>query len=136
MSVAAPPQRPQSRQLPLPGGIPDASVRVRPLMSGEVKMPPGWVRRPSGPLATARGMGLFTPHSKYYWAPVPIFLVEHPGAGLFLVDTGLDPRLIDKPRESVGAIGSLIYTIRMTPDQAASELVRSAGVDPETIELI
>lgn len=133
MSVVAPPQR---LELPLPGGTPDATVRVRPLMSGEVKMPPGWVRRPSGPLATARGIGMFTPRSKFYWAPVPIFLIEHPGAGPFVVDTGLDPRLIDRPRESVGALGARLYAIRMTPDQAASELVRSAGVDPETIELV
>jgi N-acyl homoserine lactone hydrolase len=67
---------------------------------------------------------------------VPIFLIEHPGAGPFLVDTALDTRLIDNRRESVGAIGSRFYTIRMTPQQAASELVRSAGVDPEAIELI
>jgi len=105
-------------------------------MSGEVKMPPGFLRRPSGPLATLRGLGFFTPRSKYYWAPVPIFLVEHPGAGAFLVDTGLDPRLIDNPRQSVGAVASRFYAIRMTSDQAASELVRSAGVDPEAIELI
>ena len=123
-------------ELPLPGGRPDATVRVRPLMSGEVKMPPRFLRRPSGPLATARGLGFFTPRSKFYWAPVPIFLFEHPGAGPFLVDTGMDPRLIDNPRESVGAVASRVYTIRMTPEQAASELVRSAGVDPETLELI
>lgn len=98
MSVASGARR---LELPLPGGRPDATVRVRPLMSGEVKMPPGWARRPSGPLATARGVGLFTPRSKFYWAPVPIFLIEHPGAGPFLVDTGLDPRLIDHPRKSV-----------------------------------
>jgi len=133
MSVASGTRR---LELPLPGGLPDATVRVRPLMSGEVKMPPGWARRPSGPLATARGVGLFTPRSKFYWAPVPIFLIEHPSAGPFLVDTGLDPRLIDNPRESVGAIGARFYTIRMTPEQAAGELVRSAGVDPEAIELV
>ena len=133
MSAPAPAHR---LELPLPGGRPDATVRVRPLMSGEVKMPPAFVRRPSGPLATARGLGFFTPRSKFYWAPVPIFLIEHPGAGPFLVDTGLDPRLIDNARESVGLLSSLIYTVRMTPEQSASELVRSAGGDPEAIELI
>src|SRR5437588_1576173 len=134
MAVAAPSR--SRLELPLPGGLPDATVRVRPLMSGEVKMPPGWVRRPSGPLATARGLGLFTPRSKFYWAPVPIFLLEHPGAGPFLVDTGLDPRLIDNARESVGSVAARMYKVRMTPGQAASELVRSAGVDPEAIKLV
>ena len=133
MSASA---RPQRLELPLPGGRPEATVRVRPLMSGEVKMPPAFLRRPSGPLATVRGLGLFTRPSKFYWAPVPIFLIEHPGAGPFLVDTGLDPRLIDNARESVGAVSSRLYKIRMTRDQAASELVRSAGVDPAAIELI
>ena len=123
-------------ELPMPGGRPGATVRVRPLMSGEVKMPPGWARRPSGPLATARGFGLLTPRSKFYWGPVPIFLVEHPGAGPFLVDTGLDPRLIDNPRESVGTVASWLYTVRMTPQQAAAELVRASGVAPEEIELV
>ncbi len=126
----------QRLELPLPGGRSDATVRVRPLMSGEVSMPPRYLQRPSGPFATARGLGVFTPRSKFYWAPVPIFLVEHPGAGPFLVDTGLDPRLIDDPRESVGAVASRMYRVRMTPGQAASELVRSAGVNPEAIELI
>jgi len=56
--------------------------------------------------------------------PVPFFLIDLPGAGPFLVDTGLDPRLIDHARESLGAVSSRLYTVRMTPDQAASELVR------------
>lgn len=99
-------------------------------------MPPGYLRRPSGPLATVRGLGVFTPRSKFYWAPVPIFLIEHPGAGAFLVDTGLDPRLIDNPRESVGPVASRMYKVRMTPRQTARELVSSAGVDPDAIELV
>ena len=48
-------------------------------------------QRPSGPLATARGLGLLTPKSRWTWVPVPCFLVEHPTVGSFLIDTGLPP---------------------------------------------
>ena len=36
-------------ELPLPGGAPDATLTLRPLLCGEMSMPPNWFERGRGP---------------------------------------------------------------------------------------
>ena len=73
-------------QLPLPGGRPDATVRLHPLLAGEVRVPPGLLERPEGRFATLRGLGVGRSRRDWVWLPVPAFLVEHPAAGPILID--------------------------------------------------
>lgn len=111
-------------------------MRVHPLLAGEVRMPPGYTERPGGPLAGLRGLGLLTPRSRWYWAPVPAFLVEHPGAGAFLVDTGFAPSVARDPAESFGRLGKLLFGVRMAEEQALGRLVAVRGVAPEAVRLV
>jgi N-acyl homoserine lactone hydrolase len=129
------PASPRRLELPLSGGRPDATVRVHPLLAGEVLMPPAFIARPSGLLKTVRGLGFATPRSRWYWAPIPCFLVEHP-AGPFLIDTGLDPSCVEGLRENLGRLGALAYKVRMAPEQAIVEQVRARGIDPASVELV
>ena len=74
---------PKRASLPLPGGSEGAGVTVTPMRTAEMLTQPRFFQRPSGPLPTARGLGLLTPKSKWTWVPVPCFLVEHPTAAPF-----------------------------------------------------
>ena len=129
------PASPRPLELPLPGGRPDATVRVHLLLAGEVLMPPAFTARPSGLLKTVRGLGFTTPRSKWYWAPIPCFLVEHP-EGPFLIDTGLHPSCAEGLRENMGRVGALSYKVRMAPEQAIVQQVSARGIDPAAVELV
>jgi len=128
--------QPQPVVLPLPGGSPGATVRVRPLRCGEVLLPPRALERPRGALWQLRGIGLTTPRSRWSWVPVPVFLVEHPTAGRMLVDTGFHATVEGDPRTSLGRRQAWLLPARMGPDESAPARLRTLGVDPDEIGLI
>jgi glyoxylase-like metal-dependent hydrolase (beta-lactamase superfamily II) len=127
---------PKPAQLPLPGGRPDATVRLHPLLSGEMGSPPGLLARPSGRFALARGLGVGRSRRNWVWLPIPAFLVEHPGAGPFLIDTGLHPSIAIDPAQSFGRVAGLLNQFRMRPDQAVSAHLRARGIDHAEIPLV
>ncbi|TMK42399.1 MAG: N-acyl homoserine lactonase family protein [Actinobacteria bacterium] len=127
---------PRRIALPLPGGQPQATVRVTPLLAGEAKLPPTYLNSPSGRLGRLRGLGLTTPRSRWIWAPVPAFLVEHPGAGAILVDTGFAPSVAENPRESLGWRAGTLFTLRVGPEQAIREQLLARGIDPDAVGLV
>src|SRR5256886_16064939 len=91
---------PQPAALPLPGGRDGATVRLHPLLAGEMLAPQGFVARPAGRLATPRTF--LRSRSEGVWPPIQALLVEHPGAGPGLVDPGLHPSGADDPAEDLG----------------------------------
>lgn len=124
---------------PLPGGSPGATVRVHPLSCGFSNAPVQYFARPSGPLPSPRGIAaaLATPKSRWPKIPFPAFVVEHPTAGVFMIDTGpAASHARDKGREDLGRLGSALLGVTMRPEQAAGEQVRALGHDPEAIELV
>src|SRR4051812_35081405 len=111
MTVPAP--RPAA--LPLEGGSPGATVRVHPLLTARMKAMPAFYDRPKGPLGTLRGLGIHVPRSKWTWLPIPAFAVEHPTAGLLLVDTGLHADVATDVGAALGRTAKLLFTIDMQP---------------------
>ncbi len=130
MSMAV---EPKPAELPLPGGQPDATVRLHLLNTGEMRSPPGLLERPHGRFATMRGLGLGRPRGNWIWLPVPAFLVEHPGAGPVLVDTGLHPSIAIDPKQSFGPVAGRFNEFRMEPHQAVSAQLRAGGIDPAEV---
>ncbi|MDO8186113.1 N-acyl homoserine lactonase family protein [Conexibacter sp. JD483] len=119
----------------LPGGREGASVRLTPLLTGELLAPPEWVRRRRGGLlgllgATLGGRG------DWIWLPVPAFLVEHPSAGPLLVDTGLHPALVDGPAPNMGRNAKLLYRPRVTREQAVTEQLERRGIAPADVRTV
>ena len=49
-----------------------------------------------------RMLGIGTPRSNWWTVPVPAFLVTHPTAGPFVIDTGLHPSVTSKPAANLG----------------------------------
>jgi N-acyl homoserine lactone hydrolase len=127
---------PKRASLPLPGGSEGAGVVVTPFRTAEMLTPPRFFERPSGPLAHARGLGLLTPKSKWTYVPVPCFLVEHPTAGPFLIDTGLPPAASHDVRAALGRRAAIVYNIRMEDGWAVTDRLRGLGLDPLGIELV
>jgi N-acyl homoserine lactone hydrolase len=127
---------PKRASLPLPGGSDGAGVTVTPMRTAEMLTQPRFFQRPSGPLPTARGLGLLTPKSKWTWVPVPCFLVEHPTAGQFLIDTGLPPAASHDVRAALGRRAAMVYDIRMEDGWAVTDRLVGLGLDPLGIELV
>ena len=131
MATAA---EPRPAELPLPGGRERAAVRLRPLLCGRSIAPLPYLLRRPGRLAALRGLGIGVP--KDDWVPIPIvaFLLDHPGAGPVLIDTGLHSSVAVKPAESLGRVGSLaLRNLEMDPSQAVPAQLRELGVEPSAV---
>ncbi|HVD59028.1 MAG TPA: hypothetical protein VNC17_19465, partial [Thermoleophilaceae bacterium] len=106
MTTAA---EPRSAELPLPGGRGEATVKLHPLLGGRAMSPKAALLRESGRLAWRRALGLGVGEDGLVPIPIPAFLVEHPGAGLVLIYTGLHPSVAVKPRENFGRVTLLAF---------------------------
>ena len=123
----------------LPGGSPGAEVRVHPLVCGTAKAFPQYYERPRGRFGMQRALaeGLVTPRSRWVTMPLPAFLVEHPTAGPFMIDTGVSAsHASDGGRGDLGRVGGAILGATMTPQMAAGAQVRALGHDPEQLPLV
>jgi glyoxylase-like metal-dependent hydrolase (beta-lactamase superfamily II) len=72
----------------------------------------------------------------WLWLPVPAFLVEHPGAGAILIDTGLHPSCATSVKGNMGRAGGLIYEIRMDHDEALRFQLPARGVQATDIRVV
>ncbi|HVS29299.1 MAG TPA: N-acyl homoserine lactonase family protein [Solirubrobacteraceae bacterium] len=136
MSGEGRPQLPAA-DLPLPGGRDGATVRLHLFSGGEVHAPPMYFARPEGPLGSLIGWGgLLAPRSRWTWAPVPAFVVEHPGAGPVLIDTALHPTMVDDPRDSFGRLGAAFTRTRVEPEQVLKRQLQQREIPPAEIETV
>lgn len=130
--------RAESKRLaaPVAGGREGATVAVEPLRIGEVQVPRAFLERTGERLATLRMLGIGTPRSSWLWVPVPAFLVHHPEAGPFLVDTGLHPSVAAKPAANLGRIVASYARPRLGPGEDLPAQLRDRGIDPKSIRLV
>ena len=63
-------------------------MRVTPLLAGEVQLSSSFPACPKGRTGPVRAMVHQARRRDMHWAPVPVFLLEHPRHGALLVDTG------------------------------------------------
>jgi N-acyl homoserine lactone hydrolase len=134
MATAAEP-RPASP--PLPGGRADATVRLRPLLCGRFITPAAAMHRESGRLAALHALGTGVPRADWTEVPVVAFLVQHPGVGAVLVDTGFHPSIAVTPHEAFGRLaGRVIKDVRMEPGQAVSAQLRALDIEPAEVKVV
>jgi N-acyl homoserine lactone hydrolase len=127
---------PKRASPPLPGGSDGAGVVVTPMRAGEMQAMPRFYQRPSGPLPTLRGLGVLTPRSRWTWVPIPCFLVEHPGAGQFLIDTGLPPAAAHDVATALGRRTAIAFGARLEEGSAVTDQLVARGIDPLGIGLV
>src|SRR4029453_18610579 len=85
MATAA---EPRPAELPLARGLEGGRATLRPLVTGQMIGPEPWFLREEGRLAWRRAFGMGVKREDWLDVPVPAFLVEHPGVGPILIDTG------------------------------------------------
>jgi N-acyl homoserine lactone hydrolase len=128
---------PRPAELPLEGGRPGANVAVRPLLTGRMSAPRNWLLRSEGRLAARRAFGIGVAKQDMLEVPVPAFLVEHPGAGLILIDTGFHPSVAVNPRQNLGRVVLFAFKdLQMDPGQAVSAQLRERGLSTGDIRVV
>lgn len=127
MATAA---EPLPAALPLPGGRDGATVRLHPLLCARMIAPPGFVHRTKGRLAPLRALGVGVSEDEWPELPVVAFAVEHPSAGLILIDTGFHASVAVDARQGMGRLGGLLFKdLQMEPRQAVPAQLRDLGFD-------
>jgi glyoxylase-like metal-dependent hydrolase (beta-lactamase superfamily II) len=122
--------------LPLPGGVEHATVALTPLLCAEAIGPPGWFHRESGLMAAPRALGLGVSRARWWRIPIVAFLVEHPGAGPILIDTGLHPAASDDPGQLGPINRRTLANLRIDPEQTVAPQLKDRGVRPEDVGAI
>lgn len=125
---------PRPAQLPLPGGKKGATVRLHPLLSGTMRAPRAWFLRETGRLWKLHSYGIGVAQKDWIEIPAVSFLVEHPGAGPVLIDTGFHGSVAVDPKQNLGRISTRLFKdIEMRPEQAVAAQLRERGIDPGSV---
>ncbi len=135
----SPPPQATPIATPLPGGQPGATVTLQPLLCAEMLGPEGWFQAEPGLKGALRALGVGVRKSELIRIPIVAFLIEHPGVGPILIDTGFHRAIAEGGAErnrNLGPLKLLARNVRMDPAQAAAAQLRARGVDPADLRLI
>jgi glyoxylase-like metal-dependent hydrolase (beta-lactamase superfamily II) len=124
---------PQAAALPLPGGRDGARVRVHPVTTGTALYPEDAFYGRGGRLAALHSLGF---RSERVEIPIPAFVVEHPGAGLMLIDTGFHASLAVDPKPNMGPILGRLFTPKMGPQDGLPDQLRARGFEPRDVKIV
>jgi glyoxylase-like metal-dependent hydrolase (beta-lactamase superfamily II) len=134
MATAA---EPRQAELPLTGGRTDATVKLQPLLVATMTAPAGHFHRDdgrSGRLGAA--LEAIAPRDRVE-IPIVAFLVEHPGVGKLLIDTGFHAGVAAKPSEAMGRLGGLLFKdLKMQAEDAVPGQLRARGIDPGEVRVV
>jgi N-acyl homoserine lactone hydrolase len=119
---------------PLPGGQEGATVRVHPINTGHILGPEELMARTGSGWKALRSIR--SPKEGWLRLPAPVFLVEHPGVGKILVDTGLHASVATDPKQNMGGLIGRFYSFEMEPEQAAVAQLRARGVEAREIGVV
>ena len=134
MATAAEPRR---AELPLPGGKDGAVVKLHPLLCARMISPPAMYHREEGRLAALKALGVRVPQDEWMELPIVAFLIEHPGAGAVLIDTGFHPAVAVDSTKAMGRLGGLLFKdVRMETDDAVPGQLRRRGIEPSEVTTV
>src|SRR4051794_11350513 len=134
MATAA---EPQPAVLPLRGGTRDATVKLHPLLSGVAMGPRAWIHREDGRLAGLHALGIGVSKDDMVEIPIVSFLVEHPGAGPVLIDTGLHPSCAIDLKQNFGRAGAMAFRgMKIDPKGTARDQLIERGIEPREVKLV
>jgi glyoxylase-like metal-dependent hydrolase (beta-lactamase superfamily II) len=112
------------------------SVRLHPINSGEIQlrvMDPRPPRR--GPAKLPRTL-LRSFFRAAHWYPVPVFLVEHPSAGPFMIDVGYDPSVDSDPTRTLGVLFGKVVMKHRLAERGVPEQLAERGVELSEVSRI
>ena len=119
---------------PLPGGQEGATVVLHPMVCAHMDSPPEFMAMTKGRAGAVR-QALFD-RKNTIKLPIVAFLVEHPGVGPMLIDTGFHPSVATDPKQNLGRFLAQLQTIDMKPEQAISAQLREQkGIEPSDVRV-
>lgn len=126
--------RAEARRLagPLPGGRDGATVAVEPILTGTMRCPRAYLERASS-FGKLRMLGIGSPNVTI---PIPAFVIRHPGAGPFLVDTGLHASVASRPTENLGRVFGGRGGAAIAPGRDLPAQLRDRGIEPKSLRLV
>jgi N-acyl homoserine lactone hydrolase len=128
---------PRPAELPLRGGSEGATVKLHPLLSGVASGPPAWFEGEDGRLARLHALGIGVSKDDYVEVPFVSFMLEHPAAGVVLIDTGLHPSVAVDRKQNLGRIGARLASgLKMQPEQAVPAQLRARGIEHGDVGLV
>jgi N-acyl homoserine lactone hydrolase len=119
---------------PLPGGQESATVRVHPINTGYISSPAEFIARTGSSWKAWRSVR--SPQEEWLKLPVPAFLLEHPGVGKIMVDTGLHASVAVDPKQNMGGVIGRLYRFDMKPEQAAAAQLRERAIEAAEIRVV
>ena len=112
-------------------------MKVHPLLTGEIPGPAAWLEREEGRMAAPHALGIGVDRSDFVPMPIPAFLVEHPGAGPVMIDTGLHPSAAVDPKQNFGRLlGFAARGLKMASEQPVPAQLRARGLDAADIRVV
>jgi glyoxylase-like metal-dependent hydrolase (beta-lactamase superfamily II) len=119
---------------PLPGGQEGATVVLHPLNTGHIASPSELMAMTGGTVKALRS--LRSPRVGWLRLPIPAFLVEHPGVGRILIDTGLHASVSVDPKQNMGGLIGRFFRFEMEPEQALEAQLRARGIEASDVEVV
>lgn len=86
-----------------------------------------------GKLAALHALGV---GSERIEIPIPVFILEHPGAGVLLVDTGFHASVAEDPKKNMGPVLGRLLNTTMTRDEGVPDQLRARGLDPKDVRYV
>ena len=129
---------PRKAALPLPGGEQGATVKLQPLLTARMTSPSAHMHRDDLRHRSRLGSTLEAlTTSNRIEIPIVAFLVEHPGVGAILIDTGFHAGVAAKPSDAFGRAGGLIFKdLKMEAEQAVPGQLRDRGMNQGDIGVV
>ena len=109
------------------------SVRLHPILSGEIRLRVMNPRPPRRGAAKLPRTFLRSMFRQAQWYPVPVFLVEHPSEGAFLIDVGYDPSIEADPTRTLGRLFGTVVMKHRLSERNLPDRVAATGVDPSQV---
>lgn len=107
---------------------------LHPLLSAELRSPQELLAMTGGRLKALRS--LRSSRESWLRVPVPAFLIEHPGVGAILVDTGLHASVAVDPKQNLGPVIGRLYDVEMKPEQAVAAQLRRREMAPSDVKVV
>jgi N-acyl homoserine lactone hydrolase len=105
------------------------TVQVIPLLTGEIEVAGDFLVDHDHP-------ALETPREGKEYVPVLAYLVRHPTAGDFLIDSGFDHTFAESGSGNFGGLAFMAGFARQQPGHDTAALLRSLDVDPAELQMI
>jgi glyoxylase-like metal-dependent hydrolase (beta-lactamase superfamily II) len=101
-------------------------------------MPEGWVHcDDTGLRGTLSALGIAGSTTPTLRAPIVAFLLEHPRAGVVLIDTGFHADVMSARARAIGTFNSWLFrSLKMRPEQTIAAQLAARGLAPQDVELI